>query len=68
MVTLKAGNALYNQTLKSTNINKSEEKNTIESSRKINRVEEIKSQMEKGEYKIDINETAKAMAEYLAGG
>lgn len=61
-----AGNAtIYNQALKNSNRAKSEE---VTKSKEVSKVENIKAQIEAGTYKVDINKTARAMAEALLSG
>ena len=61
-----AGNAtIYNQALKNSSKPKSEE---VTKSKEVSKVDSIKAQIEAGTYKIDINKTARAMAEALLSG
>lgn len=71
MVRFKAGSALFSQTLKGTNFDKnsnSKESIPIQKSKEISKVDEIKAQIESGNYKVDIEKSAKALAEILARG
>ena len=62
-----AGNAtVYNQALKNSNNKPRTEEAT--KTKEVSKVDNIKAQIEAGTYKIDINKTAKAMAEALLSG
>lgn len=53
-----------NNYLNITNLSTQKSKKTTEI-KKLSRVEEIKEQIKNGTYKVDINKTAEAMAQYL---
>ena len=62
-----AGNAtVYNQALK--NSENRAKTTDVSKSKEVSKVDNIKAQIEAGTYKMDINKTARAMAEALLSG
>ena len=59
---MKISNSLNSFQIQNSTQSKKQEK--VEN-KKLSRVEEIKQKIQNGEYKVDINKTAKAMLDYL---